>query len=75
MRQRGSWMGVTASKHLSGETEGYRDKLQVSRAQCEAVVPPGAGDYHQVKNEQTVCNDFLHMTKLGQEKQTSTAPN
>lgn len=73
--QRGSWTSVTASKHLPGERGAYSDKLQLSRAQCEAVVLPGAGDYHKVKNEQTAYNDFLHMTKLGQEKQTSTAPN
>lgn len=64
-----------ASKHLPDETEGYRDKLQFSKAQYGAVALPGAGDYHKVKNEQTVSNDFLHMTKPGQEKQTSTAPN
>lgn len=75
MGQKESWMGVMASKHLPGGTEGYRDKLQLSKAQYEAVVLPGAGDYHKVKNEQTVHNDFLHMAKLGQEKQTSTAPN
>lgn len=75
MGQRGSWVGVTTAKHLPGETEGFRDKLQLSKAQYEAVVLPGAGDYHKVKNEQTVYNDFLHMTKLGQEKQTGTAPN
>lgn len=68
-------MGVMASKHLPGGTEGFRDKLQLSKAQCEAVVLPGAGDYHKVKNEPTVYNDFPHMTKLGQEKQTGTAPN
>lgn len=68
-------MGVTASKHLPGETEGYRDKLQLSRAQYGAVLLPTAGDYHKVKNEQIVYNDFLHMTKLRQGKQTSTAPS
>lgn len=68
-------MATKAFQHLPDETEGCDDKLQVSRAQHVSVVLPGAGDYQKVKNEQTVYNDFLHMTKLSQEKQLNKAPN
>lgn len=57
-------MAVKAFKHLPDETQGYNDKLQVSRTQDETAVPPGVGDYQKVKNEQAVYNDFLHMTEL-----------
>lgn len=57
-------MAIEAFKHLPDETEGYNDKLQVSRTQYATVVLPGVGDYQKAKNEQTAYNDFLHMTKL-----------
>ena len=57
-------MAIKAFKHLPDETEGYKDKLQVSRTQYETVVLPGVGCYEKVKKEQTVSNDCLHMTKL-----------
>lgn len=57
-------MTIKAFKRLPDETEGYSDKLQVSRAQCETVVLPGVGGYQKVKNKQAVYKDFLHLTKL-----------
>lgn len=57
-------MTIKAFKHLPDETEGYSDKLQVSRAQCETVVLPGVGGYQKLKNKQAVYKDFLHSTKL-----------